>query len=616
MLQIVLDYETCYDQEYSLRKMTPVEYIFDPRFEVIGCAVKVGDEPAFWLTEQELRVYLAGLPEKVIVISHNALFDMSILAWKFDYIPTLMVDTLGMSRAWLGHKLRSLSLESVARYLGIGVKGGVVHQVKGMSLEAIKEAGFYDAYAAYSCNDAELCWLIYRKLIALGFPASEIPIMDMVLGCAVRPKFVLDQNLLAEHLAAVQSAKEELLQRVGFFTKEDLMSNDKLAAALRLLGVEPPMKTSPTTGKQAYAFARTDMDFTNLEEHENPDVQALVSARLGIKSTIEETRTQKFIRIAQLTWPGKLPGTVPMPLRYSGAHTHRLSGDWGMNVQNLPSRMNNKIRSSIKAPEGQVVVSVDASQIEARMASAFCGCNKLVTAFANKEDVYSDFASGVFGYPVAKATHKMERFTGKTAILGLQYGMGAPKFEWTVAMQSLAQLGTEVKLGAEVAAKTVMVYRIDYHEIPAMWRRLDGLITQMTSRDCHVQLGCLLFEFEKIRLPNGLYLYYNNLHFEAGQWTFTYGGKTKFLWGGTLLENIIQALARIQIMDAAIRVQKRIGTRLNLQVHDELIYVVPTNIARAVESVTIEEISRTPDWMPNVPLAAEGGIGLSYADAH
>ena len=615
-MQIVLDYETYYDQEYSLRKMTPVEYILDPRFEVICCAVKVGDDKPFWLTEKELHVYLAGLPEKVIVISHNALFDMCILAWKFDYIPAMMIDTLGMSRAWLGAKLRSLSLDSVARHLGLGIKGGTVHKVMGMSLAAIKASGFYDAYAEYSCNDAELCWQIYRTLIKQGYPVSEIPIMDMVLACAVRPKFVLDQNLLAEHLAAVQAAKEALLQRVGLFTKEDLMSNDKLAAALRSLGVDPPMKTSPTTGKQTYAFARTDTEFTDMEEHSNPEVQALVSARLGIKSTIEETRTQKFIAIAQLTWPGKLPGIVPMPLRYSGAHTHRLSGDWGMNVQNLPSRKNNKIRSSIKAPEGHVVVSVDASQIEARMAGEFCGAIKLVAAFANKQDVYSTFAGTVFGYPVIKATHPMERFVGKTAVLGLQYGMGPPKFQWNVQAQSRDFFPEEVLLTDEVAAKTIQTYRFEYKEIPAMWRRLDGLILQMTRRDCYVNLGCLVFEFEKIRLPNGLYLYYNNLRNEDGQWTFTYGGKVKFLWGGTLLENIIQALARIQIMDAALRVQRRIGTRLNLQVHDELIYVVPANLARAVEAVTIEEISRAPDWMPNVPLAAEGGIGLSYADAH
>ena len=98
-MQIVLDFETYYDSEYSLRKMTPVEYIFDPRFEVIGCAVKIGDDRTTWMSEQELNVFLMGLPEKVIMISHNALFDMCILAWKFGYIPDLMIDTLGMARA-------------------------------------------------------------------------------------------------------------------------------------------------------------------------------------------------------------------------------------------------------------------------------------------------------------------------------------------------------------------------------------------------------------------------------------------------------------------------------------------------------------------------------------
>lgn len=623
MKTIVLDFETYYDSEYSLRKMTPVEYIMDARFEVIGCAVKEADQPPFWLTHEELAIYLDMLPERVTIVSHNALFDMCILSWIYDYVPTIMIDTLGMARAWMGHKMRSLALASLATYLGIGVKGDTVYKVQGMGLAAIKAAGFYEDYAAYSCTDADLCWKLYRHMIDEGFPVQEIAVMDTVLRCAVKPKFVLDQGLLAEHLHNTIQAKQNLLARIGLTSRDDLMSNDRFADSLRALGVEPPTKISLTTGKETYAFAKTDQAFMDLEEHENPDVQALVSARLGVKSTIEETRTQRLISISQLTWQGSRAGQaglLPMPLRYSGAHTHRLSGDWKLNMQNLPARGNSKIREAIKAPKGHKVVAVDASQIEARVAGWFCGETKLTNAFAGGEDVYSSFATEVFGYEVKKSTNKVERFIGKTAVLGLQYGLGWMKFQSTVAMQSKAQVGQEVLLSDEEAQKVVTTYRTTYSAIPDMWKTLDGQIARMTG-NCYINRGPCTFVKGAVKLPSGLYLNYYNLENKDRQWWFTYGGKPKYLYGGKMLENIVQALARICVMDAAVRVRKRLSTmglgdiELNLQVHDELVYIVPTELAATVQGIVYEEMCRRPAWGTDIPLDAEGGSGDSYGDA-
>lgn len=620
MKTIVIDFETYYDNEYSLRKMTPVEYILDPRFEVIGCAVKDGDSPAVWMTPEEFDLYICGLPEKVAVISHNALFDMSILSWRFTYVPHLMIDTLGMARAWLSHKLKSLSLDSVAQHYGVGVKGNTVHKVAGMGLAAIKAAGFYEDYASYSCNDAELCHTIYRKMIEEGYPVAELAVMDTVLRCAVQPKFILDQQLLAEHLHDIMTMKQDLLSRCGMTSRDDLMSNDKFAAALEALGVTPPTKISLTTGKETYAFSKTDPDFLALEEDEDPAVGALVSARLGVKSTIEETRTQRLMKIANLTWPGNGSGLMPMPLRYSGAHTHRLSGDWKLNMQNLPSRGNNKIRSAIKAPPGHVVLTCDASQIEARIAAWFAGQHSMVDAFANGEDIYSSFASTVFGYPVNKKDNKVERFIGKTAILGLQYGLGWSKFQKTVALQSKAQVGTEVKLSDEEAAKVVETYRRTYSAIPAMWNNLNSMISRMTSTGFCALLEPVTFEHERVRLPSGLSLHYHKLHNKNGQWWFEHGGKPKYIYGGKMLENITQALARIVVMDAAVRIRRRFANlsphiHLNLQVHDELVYVVPADLCEKAEGIVMEEMRCRPDWGKDIPLDAEAGKGPSYGEA-
>ena len=480
MKTIVLDFESYYDNDYSLRKMTPIEYLRDPRFECIGCAVKEDGSESVWFTPVELKAYLAKLPAKVAIVSHNALFDMPLLAWHFNYVPYLMIDTLGMARAWLGHKLKSLSLEKVALALNLGVKGGAIYKVAGMGSAAIKQAGFYEEYVEYAKNDADLCWGIYTTLMADGFPPGEIAVMDTVIRCAVLPKFRLDANLLAEHLAHVQAAKQGLLDRCGLTSRDDLMSNDKFANALRALGVEPPTKISQLTEKETYAFAKTDQAFLELEEHPNPEVQALVSARLGVKSTIEETRTAKLMTIANITW-GSKAGLMPIPLRYSGAHTHRLSGDWKLNMQNLPR--SGAIRRALKAPDDHTIVACDASQIEARIVAWFCGQDNLVEQFAKGEDVYSSFASTVFNMPVNKKDNPAERFIGKTAILGLGYGLGWAKFQSDIKVQSKAQTGTEISLTDEEAQRVVSVYRDAYPMIPLMWKRLNSMIPQMTRKD-------------------------------------------------------------------------------------------------------------------------------------
>mgnify|MGYP000234546712 FL=1 len=153
---VTFDFETYYDSEYTLRKMTPVEYILDPRFETIGCAVKEGRDKPVFLDERELWRYLKGIDAKdVDAVSHNALFDMCILAWRFGFVPRLMIDTIGMSRALLSPYLRSVSLDAVTKFLKLPPKGDTVHAVKGMNARMIREAGLWDAYAKYSCDDAD-----------------------------------------------------------------------------------------------------------------------------------------------------------------------------------------------------------------------------------------------------------------------------------------------------------------------------------------------------------------------------------------------------------------------------------------------------------------------------
>lgn len=633
---VTLDFETYYDDVYSLKKMTPIEYVLDPRFECLGCAVNIGGVGAWFEGTTLATEVLPKLPARVAVISHNALFDMTVLAQRFNYVPTLMIDTLGMARAWWNGMFKSYSIGSLADALSLGQKGKTIQNVKGMGLAAIKQnAWLYEEFKKYALNDAELAYALYLRAMGSGFPASEILIQDTVLRCAIEPRFVLDRNILAQHLFEVRNMKQSLLERVGMTERDDLMSNDRFADLLKGLGVDPPRKTSLVTGKETWAFAKTDAEFIALEEHEDPDVQALVAARMGIKSTQEETRTQRFINISNLMWSDGQTAKLPVPLRYGAAHTHRLGGEWSINMQNL--KRGSQLRYALKAPAGFKVVKADSSQVEARGVAWLAQQENLLNAFKNKEDVYSSFASRVFGYEITKKTHPVERFMGKTAVLGLGYGLGANKFMNTVKLKSKLELGEAIDIDLTQAGNIVGIYRSLYDGVPALWALLGNYIAAMAQPGCNIKFGPCVIEQGRVLLPNGLYLCYHDLKYDMGEWTYRHQNMRKKIYGGKFLENITQALARIIVMDAAARTRHRVhavhpSIKLALQAHDELVYLAPEEFAPAVEQILLEEMRRGSPWsndqilrsgsewaggisekfQPGWPLDAESAISDSY----
>ena len=613
---LFLDFETYYDQTYSLRKMTPVEYILDPRFECIGAALAVDHYEARWVEGPTLHKMFALFdPNDTIIVSHNALFDACIVEWVFNFRPKLWVDTMSMARALIAHDLNGVSLEKVASYLKLGVKGKAIYKAAGMHLADLKNNPImYQEYREYARTDCNLCRSIYWRLRP-DFPTSEMVLNDMIIRCTTEPKFILDDTLLHQHLYAEQARKQALLDRIIEITpggKKELMSGEKFAELLRSFGVNPPMKVSPNTGNRTYAFAKTDRGMVELLEHENPDVQAVVSARLGVKSTIEETRTQRFISISQLEWPAPPQKRMPIPLNFSGAHTHRFSGGWSINAQNLGRDSN--LRRSLKAPEGHTIVACDASQIEARLAAWLAKEESLVAKFANGEDVYSDFASDSYGYPVNKRDHPSERLLGKISVLALNFGMGAPKFRETVRVQARAQ-NVDIEIDDVEAARVVRLYRTKYKRIEATWNHLNSRLGNMARDKAYDEpFGPCRLQYRKILLPSGLYLNYNSLAFNDG-WEYYYLGQKKYIYGGKLLENIVQALDRVCVMDAALRLAaplRRLGIGLAHQVHDEIIYIVPDDLLDTVIPMVREEMRRRPSWGWDLPLDAEVKIGPDY----
>ena len=403
---ITLDFETYYATDYGLRKFTTEEYIRHKSFEVIGVSVKVNSEEAVWFsgTKEQTKRFLDGYNWGCVAIAHNAVFDMAILNWHFDIRPKRIADTLSMARALHGTEVGG-SLDALVTHYDLGVKGKEVLNALGKHrIDFTAEE--LERYGEYCKNDSELTHKLFGVL-GFNFPVSELRLIDLTVRMFTEPTLSLDAAKLTDHLGNVQIKKAKLMERLKE-TKADLLSNLKFAELLKLLGVEPPMKISPATGKDTYAFAKSDEAFKALLEHENTYVQTLVAARLGVKSTLEETRTERFIGIAKR-------GLLPVPLRYYAAHTGRWGGDDKVNMQNLTRK--SPLKHAICVPKGFVLVDSDSSQIEARTLAWLAGQDDLVAAFEKGEDVYSIMASSIYNKPIAEVT-KDERFVGKTTILG------------------------------------------------------------------------------------------------------------------------------------------------------------------------------------------------------
>ena len=357
MQLITVDLETYYDKDFSLRKMTTESYIRDPRFEVIGIGIKVNNGGTEWAsgTHEELKEYLHSFDwANSILLCHNTMFDGAILSWLFDVHPRLLGDTLCMARALHGVEVGG-SLAALAERYNIGKKGTEVLDALGKRRTdfTVEELS---SYGDYCINDVELTYRLFN-IMGRGFPKQELRIIDCTLRMFVDPILELDLGLLEHHLESTKQLKEDLIASSGA-TKKELMSNPKFAELLEGLGVIPPMKKSLTTGKQTYAFAKSDEQFKALADHPDHRVQTLVTSRLGTKSTLEESRTERFIGIAKR-------GLMPVPIRYYAAHTGRWGGDDKINIQNLPSRGTNgkKLKNSMLAPEGYTMVDCDSSQI-------------------------------------------------------------------------------------------------------------------------------------------------------------------------------------------------------------------------------------------------------------
>lgn len=661
---LILDFETYYDTEYSLKRMTPAEYILDPRFETIMCAAQVNGGAHGIVDGPDFPKFLSQFdPNTTTTITFNALFDNAILAWQYGFVPHTMLDAMAMARTLEGHRIVRFSLKAIAEHLGLQAKGTAVHNALGLRRADILagHSGLtWKEYGDYCIGDNVLCEQIFLHYFP-QMPWAERRLMDMVLRCCIEPRFAVDTQLLDKHIIDVVAAKDALIVAAGNVDKATIMSTAKFKAALEALGVDIQYKPSPSNpDKELPAFSKTDEFMEELQNDPDQRVAALAAARIGLKSTLEETRSGTLMRIGNLPWstmPNGQPrlysgGTMPIPLRYGGAHTHRLSGDWRMNMQNMPtvrgSKGKSKLRLSLKAPPDHKVLTIDLGQIEARMVAWLCGETRLLEEFAKYDagdktfDPYNRLGSAIFGRPVNRklvgTLDEIMGFIGKTGILGLGYGAGKDKFDSMVVRSARGQ---EMDISAiytrPIGDKAVDTYRTKYFMIPRGWNVLNQIIAgAWLGKTPPVKFGPCIIGFDAVSgeayvtSPCGLELRYaepssRQVQDDKGKWreefSYRYGKMRHRLYGAKLLENISQHLARVIVMNAALRIRDRgkqtacpWAYRFVHQAHDELVYILPDSEIGFAKAMIHTEMTRPPSWGRDIPLVADVGMGNSYGE--
>ena len=595
---VTLDFETYYDKDCNLRKLTTTEYVAYPSFKVWGVGIKINNKKTRWYGEKKAALALEKINwANVSLVCHNTRFDAYILSQIFGHRPRYYYDTMSMSRAVFQDESASLAELSIRLFPKDSSlrKGEDLIQAKGIeTLDKEMDTIIGD----YCIQDVELTKLCFDELI-LNFPTSERDLIHITIRMFVEPILKVDVIKLKKHRTKEKNKANRLIKNSGI-EREVLASNLKFTKLLKEMAIIVPTKISPRTGKEIPALGVNDPGFQQMV-HTYPEHEKLWKARQATKSRIEETRAT---RILNATHPN---GTIGVPLTYYAAHTGRFGGSDKLNMQNMPR--GSVLRTCLIAPKSHYIYVADLSNIEARMLAWISGQTDLLKQFELGEDIYSNFASRIYNETINEKEHPEKRFVGKTAILGLGYGMGARKFESTLKIKNII-------LEPGEAQKIVATYRTSYSNIVNYWKLAESLLNSCVNLNAMGnRAGPIYVGYKSLVLPNNLSLRYKDLHYSRKEgWRYLKRKNWINIYGGSITENIVQALSRIIITDAMLEIERKFPEyRIVLTVHDEIVIIAKDNKPDTVLKNIINTMCQSPDWCENLPLAAKGGYSESYS---
>ena len=696
---LYIDFETFFSEDYSLTKkdMTYLKFIKHQFFKIQSAAVRIGNGKTHYFRKaEEIRDYIEeALIENpdLVLVAQQAFFDGGIVRYHFGLEFKYCIDLPSLSRAvWPNAMFHNLNAIGERLYPG--------DKSKQKSDDIAFTKGVYnwtdlihERNERYNIQDTDLLAEFVQYFINGGFPHDVLLQQSIVNMMYFKPSFHADVPLLTKARDEAEKRQEEAVQAAIKFLQENarvnkhfwvtmadrdktkyptqkayneiyrrtfgmppmkdkselrkvLTSNDKFAYLLEK-GFDIPVPLKQGSSKidpdaMTYALGKNDVEFQAMMTAHR-DLAVVWTGRMESKSNQEKTRATTFLEYADLCH-----AFIPVPLRNSAAHTHRLGGTESINMQNLGRK--SPCRPALTGGGVYAINATDSSNIESRVSAWFCGHEEKLDLFRRGGDPYNETATVIFGYPVDRKSktvdHSMQGAVGKATDLGCGYQMGADRFRDYLNAGPLGMDPIFLEDIPELAKYpnpykyVIDKYRRANYPIKDMWDTLQSTIFDMARKSCDYELGPLLVRHERIWLPSGLSLHYPGLHkTKEGNWAYeSRDGGLSFLFGGKLLENIIQALSQIIILRQMVWISCYLElvygdeARTALQVHDEVVSAFPLEGAELTgytdrgepiwkNGEKIKEVSaditaimhRTDGWFDGIPIGAEGETHLQYS---
>jgi DNA polymerase len=642
---IVLDFETYYEKtKYTLKALTYEQYIFNEKFKVQGVGIKVDNNPTVYYSEKDVEQALTALftpGNEHTLLCHNTMFDGAILSWHYNLKAQTYYCTKAMVKGLFN--FMSGSLENIC----IRLWPDDETKRKGKELESF--AGKWDlspeeqqVLGGYCINDVNLTFDIFAELYGY-FPKEELATINNTLRMFIHPSFVTDVKKIEEFIVQQETERLNLFQKSGTPCVVDkktgelkypvLSSSSKFAAHLKetygivVEKIPSPTETDPENEK--YPFAKNAEEFLALRD-KHPELIDLWNARIRAASNLDITRARRMIEHTQPS------GRLAMPLQYAAAHTLRWGGTNKLNPQNF--RRGSPLRKSLTAPEGYLVVVRDLSNIEGRMLAWWAKEVWKCIAFAEKRDLYNELASKLFNRKIERNRTEVnpetgeeyhpdfvEGFVGKTCELGLGYQMSHKTLRSNFAVGTGG--GPRLNFEEDKCYGWVQTWRHENSAIVTSWREAQDVIGAMCAKNTYMDWRNLKVEHNKLVLPNGMALHYSGLRMtmdSTPEWPkFEYwnGKYWTSLYGGKLVENIIQALARIVIAENMRKIDTHLvetyggDSCVALTVHDEVVAIVQEEHAEKEYDHMGIVMSQPPAWCNDglLVLDSKGGIDNCYS---
>ena len=648
---IVLDFETYFDTDYSLKKMSTVEYVCDERFEITGLGYQVLDEisglrtfcaPSSVETMLHTLEVIYGKQDlkNATIVGQNNKFDHLILREKFGITPKFTVDLIDLERIWDAQSKHKL--EAMAKRWGAPSPKGDTNQFKGFHWADMTPEMQQDL-EEYCKNDIEIESFLFQKLLptVITQPEIELPLANQTLQLYLKPQIVIDFDLGEDlkkkmRLEAIKP-RMELRKRGIKASRKWISGNIKFKALLEAFlpdGESVPMKQGKN--EMIPAFAKDDEGLKQLLAHPDENVRLLIESRIAMKSwPLHSKRVDNLMGQARARG-----GKIGAPLSFHSAHTGRWGGAEKINLQNLGGRgragagthpLIQAVRGMLTAPDGYVFGLNDYSQIQARILPWLAAQDDLVRGFANGEDIYSAFATELFKSPVRKPKETdpgpvnklltIRRGFGKDAILGCGFGMGTNRFfERCRANNDLRPMFDSGEYDWDFIDKLIKLYRSRYSKIPTFWEDVEKAWAFVTKYPGQTSiLGALTFYHKDnatyIQLPSGRYLRYPGARVKAkggcyGSDSLSYRWN-KNCWGGFLTENIVQAV-EVDVFGPALLRLEAAGFNIVLHGHDEIVCLFKESEAEEKLKEMAEIMVEVPTWAAGLPIAVEGELTKRY----